>query len=166
MTASAKRSLTGAIALGAAVVLLATAVLSLVHPWGNLRSTSPGDTVILGGSSAPEQVRLVLARKCGDCHSANTRWPLYSRIAPASWLVEHDVKEGREHMNLSNWGQYSIDNRIDLLAKISTQLRQGRMPLKQYLLLHPDTRLSESEQKLIVDWTKAERRRLVAADAK
>lgn len=69
-------------------------------------------------------------------------------------------------MNLSSWEQYSIDNRIDLLGKISSQLRKGKMPKKQYLLLHPEARLSESEQKLIVDWTKAERKRLVAEAAK
>jgi cytochrome c len=161
-----KRSLSGTIALCAVLVLLATAALSLVHPWGNLRSSSRADGVILADSNAPEPVRKILAEKCGDCHSANTRWPLYSRIAPSSWLVEHDVKEGREHMNLSTWDLYSIDNRIDLLAKIATQLRQGKMPLKQYLLLHPDARLSDEERKLVVDWTKTERKRLIANAAK
>jgi len=108
----------------------------------------------------------MLSQKCGDCHSDNTRWPLYSRIAPSSWLVERDVAQGREHMNLSSWEKYSIDNRVDFLAKIGTQLRQGKMPLKRYLLLHPEARVSESERKLIVDWTKSERRRLMASPEK
>ncbi len=69
-------------------------------------------------------------------------------------------------MNLSAWGQYSIDRRIDLLAKIGSQLRQGKMPLKKYLLLHPEARLSEPEQKLIVEWTKIERKHLLAEKAK
>jgi len=120
----------------------------------------------LAGANVPDEIRTAFSQKCGDCHSGNTRWPLYSRVAPTSWLVEHDVHEGREHMNLSSWEQYSIDNRIDLLGKISSQLRKGKMPKKQYLLLHPEARLSESEQKLIVDWTKAERKRLVAEAAK
>jgi cytochrome c len=148
---------------GAAV---AVAALSFVHPWGNLHSGFPAGSASLAGSNVPEDVRAVLARKCGDCHSNNTRWPLYSRIAPTSWLVEHDVHEGREHLNLSYLEQYSIDNRIDLLAKMSTQLRQGKMPLKQYLLLHPEARLSDSERKLIMDWTKIERKRLMAEAAK
>jgi cytochrome c len=162
----ARRSLAKIVAVGAGVVVLAIAALSLVHPWGNLRSTSSQGSVILAGSNVPEEVQTVLAHKCGDCHSNNTRWPAYSRIAPSSWLVEHDVHEGREHMNLSNWEQYAIDSRIDLLSKISTQLRQGKMPLKQYLLLHPEARLSESERKLIVDWTKVERKRLAATAEK
>jgi len=162
----ARRSLATIVGVGAGVVVLAIAALSLVHPWGNLRSASSQGNVILAGSNVPEEVQTVLAHKCGDCHSKNTSWPAYSRIAPSSWLVEHDVHEGREHMNLSNWEQYAIDSRIDLLSKISTQLRQGKMPLKQYLLLHPEARLSESERKLIVDWTKVERKRLAATAEK
>jgi cytochrome c len=148
---------------GAAITVLAVAALSLAHPWGNLRTGSQREGSMLAGPNVPDEVRATLAQKCGDCHSNNTHWPLYSRVAPASWLVEHDVHEGREHLNLSAWEQYSIDNRIDLLGKMGTQLRQGKMPLKQYVLLHPEARLSDAERKLILDWTKAERRRLVAA---
>lgn len=166
MIESARRSLATTVAVGGGVTVLAIAALSLVHPWGNLRSTSSQGIVILAGSNVPEEVQTVLVHKCGDCHSNNTRWPVYSRVAPSSWLVEHDVHVGRERMNLSNWERYGIDSRIDLLSKISTQLRQGKMPLKQYLLLHPEARLSESERKLIVDWTKVERKRLAATAAK
>lgn len=144
---------------GATLAVLAAAALSLIHPWGNLHTEG---SPVMANTNAPDEIRTVLAQKCGDCHSNNTRWPLYSKIAPTSWLVEHDVHEGREHLNLSSWQQYAIDSRIDLLGKMSTQLRQGKMPLKQYLLLHPEARLSESERKLIVDWTKAERKRLMA----
>ena len=63
-------------------------------------------------------------------------------------------------MNLSRWSLYTIEERVDLLSKISTQLRLHQMPLKQYLLLHPEARLSDSERKLIIDWAKSERRRL------
>jgi cytochrome c len=150
---------------GATVAALAVAGLSLIHPWGNLHIASPGGGAILAGANVPEPIRAALSQKCGDCHSTNTRWPLYSRVAPSSWLVEHDVHDGRRHMNLSSWELYSIDARIDLLAKMATQLRQGKMPLKQYLLLHPEARLSESERKLLLDWTKTERKRLLAATA-
>jgi cytochrome c len=150
----------------AATGALAIAALSLVHPWGNLRSNYPGGTAILPGATAPDDIRNVITRKCSDCHSNRTRWPLYSRIAPASWFIEHDVHAGREHLNLSVWEQYSVDNRIDLLAKMGSQIRQGKMPLKQYLLLHPDARLSDSERKLIQDWTKVERKRLMSQEMK
>jgi mono/diheme cytochrome c family protein len=163
---SPKRPLPSVLSLGAGVAVLVMAALSLVHPWGDLRAASPGGAALLSGSSAPGEVRALFAQKCGDCHSPNTRWPLYSRIAPSSWLVEHDVHRGREHLNLSRWEQYSIDERIDLLSRIGTQLRQRKMPLKPYLLLHPEARLSDAERKLVIDWTKAERKRIQAASAK
>jgi cytochrome c len=150
----------------ATVAVLTIAALSLIHPWGNLRIDAPTNLAVLAGSNVPDEIRLALTQKCGDCHSNNTRWPLYSRVAPSSWLVEHDVHAGREHLNLTSWQQYSIDDRIDLLGKMSSQLRQGKMPLKQYLLLHPEARLSEAERKLIVDWIKTERKSLIATAPK
>jgi cytochrome c len=144
---------------GACVAMLALFALSWVHPWGDLRSTA--SDALLAGSAAPDEVRGMLAHKCGDCHSNNTRWPLYSRVAPASWLVEHDVNDGRRHLNLSRWQQYGTDSRIDLLAKIASQLRQQKMPLRQYVLLHPEARLSDAERTQIIDWAKSERKRLL-----
>lgn len=161
MIEPANRFRASTMALVASLAVLAVAALSLIHPWGNLRSGS-SDGEILAGSGVPPEVRTILIHKCGDCHSSNTRWPLYSRVAPSSWLVERDVKDGRAHMNFSSWEQYNMDSRIDLLAKIASQLRQGKMPLKRYLLLHPDAKVSEPERKLIADWAKSERKRLVA----
>ncbi len=157
---------TRTLATCATVAALVVAASSLLHPWGNLRTASIGDGAILTGANVPDGIRTALAQKCGDCHSNNTHWPPYSRLAPFSWVVEHDVQIGRQHINLSAWEKYSIDNQIDLLGKMSSQLRQGKMPLEKYLLLHPEARLSESERKLIVDWIKTERKRLVADAAK
>jgi cytochrome c len=151
---------------GAVVIAVATAALSFVHPWGNLRSGSSKAAAVLAGTSAPDEIRNVLGRKCGDCHSNNTRWPLYGKIAPTSWFIEHDVREGRDHLNLSLWDQYSAENRIDLLSKMGSQIRQGKMPLRRYLLLHPEARLSDLERKLIQDWSKVERKRLLSQEMK
>lgn len=163
---TAKLSLGEIFARSGVAAVLAIAALSLVHPWGNLRSESSRGDAILAGATAPDDVRNVLARKCRDCHSNNTQWPLYSKIAPISWFIEHDVHEGREHMNLSLWEQYSIDNQIDLLAKMNSEIRQGEMPLKRYLRLHPEARLSDSERKLIQDWSRVERKRLMNQESK
>jgi len=51
------------------------------------RSNPPAETEV----AAPDPVRAVLRRACYDCHSGETVWPLYSRVAPASWLVAYDV---------------------------------------------------------------------------
>ncbi|HVJ05337.1 MAG TPA: heme-binding domain-containing protein [Candidatus Saccharimonadales bacterium] len=163
---TAKKEVLNSTMLGGAGVLLVGVALSLVHPWGNLRLDSSRDAPILQGASAPNEIRELLARKCNDCHSNRTRWPLYSNFAPTSWLVEHDVHAGREHLNLSRWEEYGIDSRIDLLSKMGSQIRDGKMPLKQYVLLHPEARLSDSERKLIQNWIKVERKRLLTQEEK
>jgi cytochrome c len=148
------------IALAAGTLFAASIALSFVHPWGNLRSGVKADAPLLDGGAVPDEVRHVLETKCADCHSTNTDWPLYSRLAPGSWLVEHDVHEGRSRLNMSQWQRYNLETQIDLLTSIASEVRSGQMPVKQYLILHPKARLSPEEQQLIYDWAKAERKHI------
>ena len=87
--------------------------------------------------SAKTRATAVIA--CFDCHSNETKWPWYSNIAPMSWLVQRDVNEGREHMNLSEWtpGQES---------EAAEMVEAGKMPPFQYLLAHPEARLSDADK--------------------
>ncbi len=135
-------------------------VLSSIHPWGNPRAQAQQGAALLDGSTAPEEIRQVLAAKCADCHSANTHYPPYSRLAPVSWLVERDIQQGREHLNMSEWQRYSMETRIDLLAKIASEVRSEQMPVRQYLVLHPQARLTPEEEQTIYDWAKAEHKQL------
>ena len=134
--------------------------LSFLHPWGDVRAISQPNRTILTGANVPSEVRKVLATKCLDCHTEATHWPLYGRVAPASWLVEHDVFEARNHLNLSRWEEYSRESQIDLLTKIGSEARSGEMPVRHYLVLHPKARLTTEEQQLLYDWATAERKRV------
>jgi len=140
-------------------LIVAVIVLSTIHPWGDLRK-SGDSTASLDGSTVPPNVRDVLEKKCIDCHSENTHWPAYSRVAPASWLIERDVHDGRSHLNLSQWQHYSAEDQVTLLNRIAAEVRSGQMPVKRYLVLHPQARLSPAERQLIYDWAKAERNQI------
>ncbi len=148
--------------VGGAVLATASIAFSLAHPWGNLRSV-PVHGPILEGSAVPEDVRRVFEAKCADCHSNQTHWPVYSRLAPASWLMEHDVYAGRAAMNLSNWAMTGADDRIAMLARIAAEARTGEMPPRPYTMLHPATHLTDSDKQQIVAWTRAERKRIKSA---
>jgi cytochrome c len=138
----------------------ASIALATVHPWGNPRSGFERGAPLLQGSGVPEDVRRVLEKKCADCHSANTHYPVYTRMAPVSWMIERDVHEGRRAFDMSRWQDYSTDNQISLLTRIGSESRSGEMPLKHYLLLHPGNRLTPGEQELIYNWSRAERKRI------
>ena len=55
--------------------------------------------------NVPDKVHQILKHSCFDCHSDHTVWPWYSNIAPVSWLVAKDVRNGRAKMNFSQWGK-------------------------------------------------------------
>jgi len=107
---------------------------------------------VTGEIRAPENVMQVLKNSCYDCHSNEVRWPWYSNIAPASWLVVHDVNEAREHMNFSEWQSYSAEDKEDNIEDIWEEIDDGEMPLWYYLILHNDARLSDNDKKTIKSW--------------
>jgi len=113
----------------------------------------------------PVEVRAVLERSCYDCHSNQTKWPWYSYVAPASWLVSYDVKKGRRQLNFSVWGDYKKNRQINKLEGIADQVSQGEMPLKKYVVMHPAAALSKTEIDLISKWAEKERDRLSEPDS-
>jgi hypothetical protein len=98
----------------------------------------------------------VLVRACGNCHSNHTDWPWYSHVAPVSWWIARDVREGRESLNLSEWETYSVPQRRDKLESICGLISTGRMPPRQYRSMHPEANLTETEKKAVCAWTNEE----------
>lgn len=146
--------------LSGAGTLAGLFALSFVHPFGDARQAGARPQQILAGASAPETIRELIQHKCGNCHSESVEWPVYARVAPISWLLEHDVTEAREHMNLSRWDAYGDERRVDLLTKLGAEVRNGQMPPRRYTLLHPDAKLTQAEQDAIYAWTRTERKRM------
>jgi len=103
----------------------------------------------------PAEVRSILAGSCFDCHSHETAWPWYSRIAPASWLIAHDVAEGREELNFSTWSEMSERDRAEAIEEIWEEVEEGEMPLWYYLPAHPEARLSDGERAVLRSWALA-----------
>lgn len=138
-------------------------VLSFVHLSGNPRQIDAPTEAFLPGAQIPSSIRDVIANKCIDCHSEQTRWPIYSRLAPASWLLEHDIVEARSHWNLSRWNTYSPEEQIKLLSKVGLKARLAAMPPARYTLLHPGSKLTPTESIAVYEWAKGERHRLQSA---
>lgn len=81
---------------------------------------------------------------CADCHSNETKWPWYSNVAPASWLIQSDVDNGRRHFNISiAEGMKDADEAYE-------EVERDKMPPSIYLPLHPEAKLEgEHKQKFI-----------------
>lgn len=132
--------------LAGQVIALSAVVLvgmAFVHPFGNPRvETAKGLGTLLQGASMPAEAKTVLVNKCADCHSNETRWPVYSRVAPGSWLIERDIVEARKKMNLSIWEQMPADTQDVLIGKIIHETMNRDMPPLQYRALHWDAKLT------------------------
>ena len=104
---------------------------------------------VVADIAAPPHVDAVLRRSCYDCHSNETHWPWYSRVAPASWLVAKDVREGRESLNFSEW-RASQD---EALSEIMETVDEGEMPMNIYVLMHPGAALNNDDIAALRQWT-------------
>jgi hypothetical protein len=101
----------------------------------------------------PEARGSRVSRACYNCHSNNTVWPWYSRIAPVSWLVADDVKGGRAHLNFSEWGRLGPDVAQRRLQDVCDEVQAGDMPLWQYRMMHPEAKLSAQDVKVLCSAT-------------
>jgi hypothetical protein len=130
-----------------------------VHPLSHRKPERSG-APLLAGADVPAPVVDVFAHACINCHSERTAWPWYSNVAPVSWLVEGDVKHARQHLNLSRWESLApVDQRL-LLTAIATVIENREMPPHKYVLLHPEAKMSLEDSNRVIEWTRAERRRL------
>jgi hypothetical protein len=101
---------------------------------------------------APPEVQAIMVKACFDCHSNETRWPWYAKLAPGSWLMARDVLKGRSRMNFSEWGSSEEAERTTDRENSRDQIVDGTMPPWFYLPMHPDARLSAHEKDLLRAW--------------
>jgi hypothetical protein len=125
-------------------------VVQFVRPNRTNPPVNPSHSLLL---KAPADVRGILDRSCRDCHSNETRWPLYTEIAPMSWLVAGHVRDGRDRFNYSEWTRYDGDEQDKLLGGICTLPKRGRMPLPSYLLIHRSAKLSAADVSVLCAWS-------------
>lgn len=119
-------------------ILLPVAILAALIQVYPVNRKNPPVTRDVG---APANVATILRTSCYDCHSNETRWPLYSYIAPVSWLVAADVRKGRLVLNFSEWNTYTKKRRDTLCDRCYDLASEFLMPLPNYLLIHKDARL-------------------------
>lgn len=120
------------------VVLMLVVVIVAVQaiPYGR-NHTNPPVTAEPRWDS-PE-TRAAVKTACFDCHSNETNWPWYSKVAPASWLMQHDVDAARAKLNFSEWRRgHDVDEIEEALKR--------RMPLKFYARMNAHARLGPSDR--------------------
>jgi hypothetical protein len=126
------------------LTLLGLLVVIQLVPYGR-DHTNPAPTKQVQLATAAQ--RELFRAACQDCHSYRTDWLWYTNIAPVSWLVESDVKGGRERLNLSTWDQPQPE-----LDEVVEQIQEGEMPPLKYWIspYHWNARLSDKEKRQLI----------------
>lgn len=116
----------------------------------------PSDGEISDHVDVPADVERILRNACSDCHSAETRWPWYSRVAPVSWWIAQDVQHGRSNLDFSAWSRdpHREPTPRQRLTWMCRDVRSGTMPPLAYTIVHPEARLTPREQDRLCAWTR------------
>lgn len=91
------------------------------------------------------EARALVKEHCFQCHSNETAWPWYSNIAPASWLIAMDVKEGRQQFNFSDW--QANPGEVDEMVQ---EIQSGGMPPIQYWIFHPSSKMNDQQKQQLI----------------
>lgn len=104
---------------------------------------------IINEISAPPEVKAILKKACYDCHSNETNWVWYTKIAPVSFLTSSDVSKGRHHINFSEW---NVEKEAKAKEEIWDEVSEEQMPPWQYKLMHSEAKLTQEEKNVIRNW--------------
>lgn len=98
------------------------------------------------------EVTAILQTACWDCHSNQTVYPWYNKIAPISWYLARHINNGKKHLNLDSWNDYDTAKRAHKSEEIIEVIEENEMPLFSYTLLHPDAKLSEEQKDILIQY--------------
>jgi hypothetical protein len=122
---------------------------------------TPDDFIQVSG--VPDTLGRIFLESCYDCHSNHTDYPWYGNLAPASWILNSHIVEGKAQLNFTSWGIMEKARKIALLNGICEECSSGNMPLQGYSLIHRSSRLDANDIKAICDWAEQEAMRIMTS---
>ncbi len=102
----------------------------------------------------PVEVQIILQKACYDCHSRNTNYPWYAAVQPFRLFLDKHIREGKKDLNFSEFGSYSKRKQVNKIKSMEKSIKNETMPLKSYLVLHSEARLTNTERDQLIEWTK------------
>ena len=129
--------------------MLILLVLFLAIQFIPVKMTNPPTEMEVPANSA---IHAILRRTCYHCHSNQTVWPWYARIAPISWVEVAVVAEAREDLNFSTWNRYTPARRRANMQRIWKEIEEGEMPPLLYRTINANGRLSPEDKEILQAW--------------
>ena len=137
------------------IIFVGTIVLVLIQFYQPARNSDYGQVLPIHFSKiypVPQNVEVILQTSCYDCHSNNIRYPWYSNIQPMRFFMDGHISEGKDDLNFSEWGNYTKRKQETKLNRMIKQIKDNKMPLSSYTLIHRDAILHSTQKKLLTTW--------------
>ena len=114
----------------------------------------------------PDDVKIILDKACNDCHSNFTNYDglWYLNIQPIGWWINHHIEEGKQHLNFSDFNTYSIKKKAHKMEEIAEQVQEGEMPMESYTWMHSESKLTEEEKNILINWANKSYRQLKSSN--
>lgn len=133
------------------IIVIVVAAIQFIRPAKNYTTEdSPAD--IGYKYDVPMNVLMTFNDACYNCHSNYSKYPWYYNVQPVGWWMAYHIEEGKKHLNFSEFGNYTPVQAAKKFKSIYHEMDEKGMPLKSYLLEHPEARLSDEKYKIVADW--------------
>jgi len=139
------------------LALLVLIVMQFIRPDKNQEGNYDSVQYFLNETKPIASVEGIFNETCFDCHSNQTRYPWYAQVAPISYWMSDHIKEGKKHLNFSDWSSYSVKRKDHKLEELIEMVEDKEMPLDSYTWLHEEARLTDDQIKSILTWAKTAR---------
>ncbi|QGY42510.1 cytochrome C [Maribellus comscasis] len=144
------------------VFVVGAIVIQFFRPEKNLGTSTPDH--IFEKEQIPENVKTILKNACMDCHSDQTNYLWYHNIVPVAWMINDHIVEGKDELNFSEWGQLDTFDKIGALEEICREVERKKMPIKAYVQMHKEARLTEEQVAALCAWTEKLSEELIGAE--
>jgi hypothetical protein len=105
-------------------------------------------------NNTPPEIASQIQASCYDCHSNKSNYPAYTYVQPVGWFVKNHIEEGKEHLNFSEFGNYSAKKQAHKLEESYEMIEKGEMPLSSYTIIHKEAVLDEAQQTALINYFK------------
>lgn len=136
------------------IVICIFVIIQFFRPKKDTTIHAP-EMAIEGVVQVPSYVSQTLKKSCYDCHSDQTTYPWYWNVQPVGWFLANHIKDGKRHLNFSDFGSYNLRRKYKKLGEIKEEVEHGEMPMKSYTILHRDAGLTESQKAELYAWVDA-----------
>ena len=132
-------------------ILAIFVLIQFIRPTKN-ESTAATPDDIFNHYPASDSIKSLVKTTCYNCHSNNSVYPWYAEIQPIAWWLDHHIREGKGEINFSDFAAFDQKFKSHKMDEVMEKVKEEEMPLKSYLLTHPEARLTETQRVAIVKW--------------